>query len=121
MKINRYLIGILAVVALVLTGCGETESSSAAGGDSLTVTTTEFEFSPDTLAITADTAVSITVDNSKGVVEHDLTIDGEDVHIHADPGKKTTQSVTLPAGTYTMYCSVPGHRTSGMEGTVEVG
>jgi plastocyanin len=31
-----------------------------------------------------------------------------------------TLTVTLKAGTYTYYCSVPGHRQAGMQGTLKV-
>jgi plastocyanin len=31
-----------------------------------------------------------------------------------------TLSLTLKAGTYTYYCSVPGHRQAGMQGTLKV-
>jgi plastocyanin/mono/diheme cytochrome c family protein len=35
-------------------------------------------------------------------------------------GGTKTVSVTLAAGTYTYYCSVPGHRQAGMQGTLTV-
>lgn len=35
-------------------------------------------------------------------------------------GGTKTLSLTLPAGTYTYYCSVPGHEQAGMKGTLTV-
>lgn len=110
-----------AVLALVLAACGgsDGDGGSNGGGGDVTVVATEFEFDPSGLTISADTPTEITVDN-QGVVEHDLTIDELGVHIHADAGESTTGTVTAAAGTYEFYCSVPGHRDSGMEGTLTV-
>jgi plastocyanin len=36
-------------------------------------------------------------------------------------GGTRTLTLTLPAGTYTYYCSVPGHEAAGMKGTLTVG
>jgi plastocyanin len=36
------------------------------------------------------------------------------------PAEHLTYAVTLFKGTYTFYCSVPGHRAAGMEGKIEV-
>jgi plastocyanin len=35
-------------------------------------------------------------------------------------GGTKTLTVDLKAGTYTYYCSVPGHRAAGMQGTLKV-
>ncbi len=35
-------------------------------------------------------------------------------------GGKTSATLTLAAGTYTYYCSIPGHRQAGMEGKLTV-
>jgi uncharacterized cupredoxin-like copper-binding protein len=35
-------------------------------------------------------------------------------------GGSRTLTLTLKPGTYTFYCSVPGHRQGGMEGTLAV-
>jgi plastocyanin len=35
-------------------------------------------------------------------------------------GGSRTLTLTLPAGTYTYYCSVPGHEQAGMKGTLTV-
>ena len=35
-------------------------------------------------------------------------------------GKTSTITVTLKKGSYTFYCSVPGHEQAGMKGTLTV-
>lgn len=52
---------------------------------------------------------------------HDLRIEELDVGtamLHE--GEREAIAVELEPGTYTYYCSVPGHREAGMEGTFEV-
>jgi plastocyanin len=114
---------LLALVA----GCGGGDDSAApaadaapTAGDGLTVVATEFAYDPADLSIAADEDVEVTLENA-GVVEHDIQIDELDLHIHADPTETTTETVNVPAGTYDFYCSVPGHRASGMEGTLTAG
>jgi plastocyanin len=81
----------------------------------------QLRFDPSALTATA------------GVNQIDLTL-GAGLHtfVFTDPklrgfqlnvgGKKTsdTGKVDLAAGTYTFYCTIPGHRAAGMEGTITV-
>jgi uncharacterized cupredoxin-like copper-binding protein len=67
--------------------------------------------------------VSITFTN-KSALEHNLTVESSGgTVVGATPtfeGGSKTLAVTLKAGTYKFYCSVPGHRQAGMEGTITV-
>jgi uncharacterized cupredoxin-like copper-binding protein len=118
----------LAAAALVLAACGgdggngngDTADGGGAGGDSLSIVATEYEFDPSDVSIPADTAVEITLEN-QGIIEHDWTVDELEIEIYADAGDTTTVSVTAAAGTYDVYCSIPGHRELGMEGSLTVG
>jgi uncharacterized cupredoxin-like copper-binding protein len=56
-------------------------------------------------------------------VEHDVTIAQGSTVLGATPvftGGSKTLTLSLKPGTYTFYCSVPGHRQAGMEGTLKV-
>ena len=66
--------------------------------------------------------VSIAFSNSSPI-EHNVTVAQGSRVLGATPtftsGSKTL-ALALPPGTYTFYCSVPGHRQAGMEGTLSV-
>ena len=59
---------------------------------------------------------------NEGGLEHTVTIEELDDRtvVEAAGGETATGGVALEPGTYTFYCSVPGHREAGMEGTLEV-
>jgi plastocyanin len=116
--------------ALFLSACGGTEATPTAGGgddmDSassggVTVVATEFAFDPEDFSLPADEDVDLTLENT-GVVEHDIVVEDLDDRelVFANAGETVTETVNLPAGTYTYYCSIPGHRPAGMEGTLTV-
>lgn len=64
-------------------------------------------------------SVTIGLDN-QGNILHDVTFEGANVFVEANGGAQAWDTFTLQPGTYDYYCSVPGHRAAGMEGTVEV-
>jgi plastocyanin len=56
-------------------------------------------------------------------LEHNVTIVQGSTQLGATPtfsGGTRTLTLNLKPGTYTFYCSVPGHRQAGMQGTLRV-
>lgn len=67
----------------------------------------------------------VTIDFSNpSALEHDVAIEGsggeEIAGSELIAESKTAVSADLAPGTYTFYCTVPGHREAGMEGTLTV-
>ena len=101
---------------------GASPEAQAAGGndEAVTVVAVDIDFEPAEFTIPADTDVEITVDN-EGALQHDFIIEDTDFATELlDGGESETITVNLEAGEYVYYCSVPGHREAGMEGTLTV-
>jgi plastocyanin len=109
-------------------GGEETGGAAAEGGGGATAL--KFETDPGGgLAYTTDEVESgagkVTVElNNPQAVPHDVAIedsDGKEVG-KTDVITESTSSTTveLKSGDYTFFCSVPGHREAGMEGTLKV-
>lgn len=117
------------LVVAILTGCGggegggdgaETSDTGAVSSGPISVSATDFAFSPAELAAEPGT-VEIELVND-GEMPHAIAIDGVDASSETiDPGGTTTLSVELEEGTYEVYCPVEGHREAGMVGTLTVG
>lgn len=114
-----------AVTALVvvLAGCGDDEptvESPDAPGEAVPFVASDLEFTeaPDELPSGEATIELI----NEADVLHNVTIEELDDLVVAEtgPGESETGTVTLEPGTYTYYCSIPGHREAGMEGTLTV-
>lgn len=91
-----------------------------AGGAEVTVEMVDIDFNPNEFRIPANTDVTITCPN-KGQLEHDFNIEDTEYGTElAGPGETVSVTVNLTAGEYVYYCSVPGHREAGMEGTLTV-
>jgi plastocyanin len=69
-------------------------------------------------------AGKVTIDfSNSSPVEHDVAIAQGSTVAGQTPvftGGSKTLTVTLKPGTYNFYCTVPGHRAAGMEGTLKV-
>ncbi|HEX6754232.1 MAG TPA: cupredoxin domain-containing protein [Solirubrobacterales bacterium] len=147
-KVAAFLVLALAAFALVACGGGDdttspstepapeatTEGNANADGGSNEAggagATLSFEADPEgALAYTTTEATTeagkVTVEfNNPQSLTHDVAIEdssGKEVgatELIADSSDSTT--VNLKPGTYTFFCSVPGHREAGMEGTLTV-
>jgi plastocyanin len=139
----------LAATLLALAGCGSSSSSSSSEAtpaaapttSSATATTPapasesgsskvsleanpEGQLAYDTKALSAKAGqVSVDFTNSSSL-PHNVTIESSSGEkVGATPtfsGGSKSLSVNLKAGTYKFFCSVPGHRQAGMEGTLTV-
>src|SRR3954454_20275034 len=148
-KVGAFLVLAIAALALVACGSSSNSSSSTAetsGGESQaeqggaakeegsggggSSSTLKFEADPN--GELAYTSTSETAKAGKVTVEfknpqaltHDVAFEdssGKEVgatELVADGSDTTT--VDLKPGTYTYFCTVPGHREAGMEGTLTV-
>jgi plastocyanin len=81
------------------------------------------QLSFDKSSLTADAGkVTIAMKNDSDI-PHDVSIEGKGVDEEGKDvtgGGTSTVTATLEPGKYTFYCSVPGHRQAGMEGTLTV-
>ena len=139
---------VLALASIALVACGGSDSSTTtssgeeagggaaaesgkeAGGGEGGGSTVSFEADPSgELAYTTTEASAkagkVTIDfNNPQSLTHDVAIEdssGKEVGKTELIGEgETSTSVNLKPGTYTYYCTVPGHREAGMEGTLTV-
>jgi plastocyanin len=148
MKKFAVLFAVL-IAALALVACGSSDDTTSdttaetppakenggekekeAEGGTAGAATVDFEADPSgALAYTTDAATAkagnVTVNfTNSSPVPHDVRIEssgGEDVggtEVLAEGNESA--KVDLKPGEYTFYCSVPGHRQGGMEGTLTV-
>lgn len=99
----------------------KTTTPSGGGAKAATISETEFKLTPSTAKVGAG-AVTVTAKND-GTIVHTLEIDGNGVEKKTgmiQAGSSAVLKVNLKPGTYEMYCTIPGHKQSGMKGTIVV-
>ena len=104
-------------------GGGAAAGGGGGGGTTLVVKadpTGQLTWSPTTETAKAG-SVTMTLENPSPV-SHDIEISGNGVEMTADLVSQGSTSVTanLKPGTYEYFCTVPGHKEAGMDGTLTV-
>ncbi len=105
-------------------GAEKPAGTPAAVGKTVAVSETEFKITAPAAKVPPG-KVTFDVKNA-GKIGHDLVVSGPGVSATAktallNPGQSAKLTVTLAAGSYTLYCSVPGHRAAGMSAKLVVG
>lgn len=134
----RWLMALLAVVALLGAACGgegtdqvdgddtgaptvESPTGDAGDGDDVgggggeTLELADFEFVPSELAVASGTTV--TLDNT-GQAPHTFTIEDEGIDEQVDAGQSGEVTIDLDPGEYDFVCTF--HEAQGMVGTLTV-
>jgi plastocyanin len=148
-KVAVALLFVVAALALVACGGSDSSSSEstpaettsesggeaggggaeAEGGNEGSAATVDFETASSGLAYTSKTAEAeageVTIDfTNPQAVPHDVAIEDSSGEVIAQTEQLTEGSdsatANLKPGTYTFFCTVPGHREAGMEGTLTV-
>lgn len=119
--------GVLSAALLVAVGGASAIAATAhtAGAHSVSITanpTGLLKYTSSKIS-TAPGKVTIVFTNNSPLSHDVVLINSKNKILGKTPifdhGKKSFV-VTLTAGTYTYYCSVPGHRAAGMHGTLTV-
>ena len=104
-------------------GSSSSSASPAAASQLALAASTSGQLAFDAKQLSAKAgSVTVTFTNASPI-EHDVTIAEGAKVLGATPifvGGSRKLTLRLKPGTYTFYCSVPGHRQAGMEGTLHV-
>jgi plastocyanin len=127
------LFSVIAIALGVAACGGSSNSSSSAGSTSSTGASSHLTLMAmsngqlmfDKKSLTAKSGTVTIAFTNTSPEQHNLTIQKgtSGAVVGATPtfnGGTKTLTVKLTSGTYTFYCSVPGHRQAGMQGTLTV-
>ncbi len=122
---------IPGLLALLVACSAPTDSTDGGGGgasdapaaDAISVTVSDFMIEPNDFEATGPT-VTVEATND-GPTPHNFSVrdeSGAELMATADlgTGESETVSAELEPGEYTIYCSLPGHESLGMIGTLTV-
>lgn len=122
-SVKRLFALMVMIAALVLASCGATATSSTTASAADTVTFDielgDMYIKPASIDVPAGKKVILNVKNA-GVMPHDVKIDGSTGTAMLEAGASETVEVGPFTQSALAWCTVPGHRESGMELAINV-
>ena len=115
MKLRPYLPSfLLLLMLLLLAGCGRAQTSQ------ITIKLEGMRFQHDSLQVQTGQPVTLQLVNKDGYA-HAFDLDEFDIHLQLAAEEIVEVSFTpTQSGTFTFYCSSPGHEAAGMVGSLTV-
>jgi Uncharacterized copper-binding protein len=105
-------------------GGGSSAASAPAGAQVVEIDIASSGFAFTTSAATAKAGPVELRSKNPQSISHDISLKGNGVSVQGNMvssgGVSTVTVADLKPGTYTFYCSVPGHEQAGMKGTLTV-
>jgi plastocyanin len=142
MKKFLTVMAALALASFALAACGSDSSTSSSADTTAAASSTPADTSGgsgETVDVTADPSGQLAwtetkIDAKAGAATVELVNDSDTTHdlvVEDSSGNKVGEAedvangkssfdADLKPGSYTYYCSLPGHREAGMEGTLTV-
>jgi len=125
------IVGLLALLAAVLAGCGGNAPVEVAQAETtpalsepagpvmgtLAFAGSELKFAPATVQVDRPGRYAVTFTN-EGHIDHDWV--GGGVRLIAKPGETVRGEIDVPAAGLEFICSGPGHAAGGMQGRITV-
>lgn len=122
MSKKRYVVALLAGVAILGAACGGDDGGDAAesgggsgGGDAVTLTAAEFAWDPSDLTVSAGSSIEVVNEDE---AKHNLTIEDAGIDEDVEGGSSVTVDLAdVEAGSYDFVCE---YHPDTMKGTLEV-
>jgi plastocyanin len=112
------------VLLLALAAAAVAVGVALAAGTTLRLSADKVALKFDKKALRAEAGKVTLVMANPSVLPHNIAIKGKGIKTVLGKivlkGGTSTVSATLKKGTYTFFCSVPGHEAAGMKGTLKV-